>query len=245
MIRGRAKPPGDARALTSQAQGGPLVIGITGGIGSGKGLASEFFESRGAAILDADAIARELAEPGSEMLAELATAFGPEVVAADGHLDRRRLAQLVFGRPETRERAGQVPPYSAVTRLNAITHPRILAEVRHRLDLIRKQGEVGVACVVAPLLLEAGARELVDRVLVMTAAEGERIARVRERDGLSEEQVRARMGAQMPVQEQTRQADWVVDTTGGREQAIQELERIWAEASAERARPRGRPYRRQ
>ena len=194
-----------------------VVLGITGGIGSGKGLATEFFRSRGAAILDADQIARELAQPGSQMLAQLAAAFGEETLRADGSLNRKRLAELVFGR------------LAAVAKLNAITHPPILAEVKRRLASMRSQGKAALACVVAPLLLEAGGRDLVDRLLVVTADEGERVGRVRKRDGLSEEEVRLRMAAQMPVEEQARQADWVLDTTGGREQAIEQLERIWGE----------------
>jgi dephospho-CoA kinase len=198
-----------------------LVVGITGGIGSGKGLATEFFRSRGAAILDADQIARELAQPGSPMLAELEAAFGRGVIGPDGSLDRKRLARLAFRRPE------------AVARLSAITHPFILAETRRRLEDLQRGGVAKVVCVVAPLLLEAGGRDLVDRVLVVTAAEEERVARVRERDGLSEAEVRARMAAQMPAQEQAGQADWVVDTTAGREQALRQLERIWDRIAAQ------------
>lgn len=93
-----------------------LVLGITGGIGSGKSLASEFFRSRGASILDADAVARELMGPGSAVLREVAAAFGPEVLRPDGSLDRRKLSDLVFGDPQ------------AVARLNALTHPPIMAE---------------------------------------------------------------------------------------------------------------------
>jgi dephospho-CoA kinase len=199
-----------------------VVVGITGGIGSGKGLATEFFRSRGAVILDADQIARELAQPGSQMLAQLAAAFGGEALSADGSLNRKRLAELVFGRPE------------AVAKLNAITHPPIVAEVKRRLGSMRTKGKVALACVVAPLLLEAGGKDLVDRLLVVTADEGERVARVRERDGLSEEEVRLRMAAQMPVEEQVRQADWVLDTTGSREQAIEQLERIWSEVAGQK-----------
>src|SRR5574340_194719 len=99
-----------------------IVVGITGGIGSGKGLATEFFRARGAAVIDADEVAREVVAPGSPVLAELSAAFGPEVVQADGALDRRRLASQVFGRPE------------AVARLNAITHPAVLREIDRRSE---------------------------------------------------------------------------------------------------------------
>jgi len=197
-----------------------LVVGITGGIGSGKGLAAEFFQRRGAVVIDADVVARELMQPGSPVLAAIARAFGEEVLRADGGLDRRRLSQAVFGQPE------------AVARLNSLTHPPIMAEVGRRLDDLRREGKVGVVCVVAPLLLEAGGRGVVDRVLVIAAEEEERVRRVMVRDGLSAEEVRQRMAAQMPPEEQRRAADWVVDTTSGRSAARRQLEAIWRELSA-------------
>ncbi len=201
-----------------------LIIGITGGIGSGKGLATEFFRSRGALILDADEIARELSVPGSPLLSQIAEAFGASFLREDGSLDRRKLADWAFSDPQR------------VARLNALTHPPILAEVQRRLERLRAgEGEGGpptVVCLVAPLLLEAGWRGLVDRVLVITAAAEERIRRVMERDGVTEESVRRRMAAQMPPEQQTAQADWVVDTTEGKEAALRQLEEVWEEIVA-------------
>lgn len=194
-----------------------IVLGLTGGIGSGKGLATEFFRGRGAAIIDADEIARDVVQPGSPVLAELVAAFGDAVLREDGSLDRRRLANLVFGNP------------AAVATLNAITHPVILEEADRRLAELRAEGRVRVACVVAPLLLEAGYRAAVDRVIVMWAEEEERLRRVMPRDGVSREEVLGRMAAQMPPEEQRRLADWVVDTTEGKESAWRQLEAIWKE----------------
>lgn len=193
-----------------------VVLGITGGIGAGKGLATEFFRTRGAVIIDADQVSRELTGPGSPLVAQIASVFGAEYARPDGSLDRARLGRRVFG-----DRA-------ALARLNEIMHPPILAEVERRLEAARRAG-AQVVCVVAPLLLEAGARGLVDRLLVVTAQEGERVRRVRERDGLSEAEVRERMAAQMLTGEQRRQADWVVDTTESREAARRQLEQVWAE----------------
>lgn len=194
-----------------------LVIGITGGIGSGKGVATEFFQRRGAEIVDADEIARELTQPHCPLVAEIASAFGAEVVRGDGSLDRKRLAQLVFSDAD------------ALARINALTHPPIMAEVKRRVEEAAGAGGKRMACVVAPLLLEAGGRDLVDRLLVMWAEEGERVRRVMERDGLSEDEVRQRMAAQMPAEEQRGQADWVVDTTPGLGRTKQQLEKIWEE----------------
>ena len=145
------------------------------------------------------------------------------MVGEQGDLDRRRLAQLAFGCTEK------------TARLNAITHPAILEVIERSIEEIARSGRQRVICLVAPLLLEAGygRGRTVDRVLLMAADQQERIRRVVERDGLTEEEVKERIAAQMPVAEARRRADWVVDTTGGREQAFKQLERIWSELQAE------------
>jgi dephospho-CoA kinase len=202
-----------------------LIVGITGGIGSGKGLATEFFRRRGAAIIDADEVGRELTQPGSSMMSDIAAAFGSDLVLAEGGLDRGKLAERVFGHPEL------------VSKLNSITHPAIVAEIRNRLDRLAKEGSCRVACVVAPLLLEAGCRDMVERVVVMVADEDERVRRVMARDGLTEEEVRRRIAAQMSPAEQRRRADWVVDTAQGRAAAVERLQAIWEELSHRQTRP--------
>jgi dephospho-CoA kinase len=194
-----------------------LVVGITGGIGVGKGVATQFFRSRGAAVVDADEVAHGLMRPGSPVVGEVADAFGQHVLREDGGLDRGALSQAVFGDPQ------------AVARLNALTHPHIKAEIRRRLNALRREGVARVVCLVAPLLVEAGCEELVDRLVVMVADEEERIRRVVARDGLSEAEVRQRMAAQLPPDVVAQRADWAVDTTGGREVAYRQLEAIWAE----------------
>ena len=194
-----------------------LVLGITGGIGTGKGLATEFFRSRGATIIDADEIAHNLMQPGSPLLPEMVAAFGREILGPDGSLDRRRLARSVFGDPQ------------ALARLDAITHPAIKAEIEREIASTVGEGKTRILCVVAPLLLEAGCRQMVDRLLVLVADEQERMRRVTARDGLTEQEVKERMSAQMPPCEQARQADWVVDTTHGPAEAARQLEAVWQE----------------
>jgi dephospho-CoA kinase len=192
-----------------------VVLGITGGIGSGKGLATRFFRERGAAIIDADEVARAVVQPGSPVLAELAATFGRDVVQPGGGLDRRSLAERVFGKPEL------------VAALNAITHPAIRREIDRRLAELRVGEGVPVVCVVAPLLLEAGYRRTVDRLLVLWAEEEERVRRVMARDGVTREDVKGRMQAQMSPEEQRQAADWVVDTTESQASALRQLEAIW------------------
>jgi dephospho-CoA kinase len=201
----------------ARAEDGMLVLGITGGIGAGKGLVTEFCREHGAAVIDADEVARDVVRPGSPVLAQVVAAFGPGVLGSDGRLDRRKLASAVFGDAE------------AVRRLNEITHPAILAEIDGHLARLRTQGHTRVACVVAPLLLESGYRSAVDRVLLVTAEEEERVRRVMLRDGLRREEVKARIACQMAPAEAARQADWVLDTTAGREPARRRLAAIWRE----------------
>jgi len=192
-----------------------LVLGLTGGIGSGKSFAAECLRRRGAAIVDADEIAREVVRPGSPVIAALAEAFGPEVVRPDGGLDRARLARTVFGKAE------------CVARLNAITHPPIVQETDRRLARLREEGKCRVACLVAPLLVEAGLQDRVDKLLVLTAEEEERIRRVVARYGVTREEVRRRIAAQLPSGVLREAADWVVDTTQGRANTQRQLEAIW------------------
>ena len=194
-----------------------LVIGITGGIGSGKGVATEFFRRQGAEIIDADEIARELTQPHSPLVAEIVSAFGAGVVRGDGSLDRKRLAQLVFNDAE------------ALVRINTLTHPPIMAEVRRRLEEAAGGGGGRLAGGGAPLGLGAGGRDRGDGWVLWGGGAGERVRRVMERDGLSEDEVRQRMAAQMPAEEQRGQADWVVDTTSGLGRTKRQLEKIWDE----------------
>ena len=170
-------------------------------------------------IVDADEVAHELTRPGAPLTARIAAEFGPEFIRPDGSLDRARLADAAFEDPQ------------AAARLNAITHPPIKAAIDDKLARLKDEGRVRIVCLVAPLLLEVGYRrgEKLDRVLVMAADEDERVRRVMARDGISADQVRRRMRFQMPVEEQRRYADWVVDTTGGRKQALQQLESVWSE----------------
>lgn len=170
-------------------------------------------------IIDADEVARELTRSGTPLVERIKAEFGSEFVRADGSLDRRRLARAVFGDP------------AATARLNAITHPPILAAVDEKIAELKAEGNARLVCLVAPLLLEVGEARgrRVDRVLVMMAEEEERVRRVVERDGLTAQEVRERMAAQMPAEEQRRRADWVVDTTGGREIARRQLDAIWSE----------------
>lgn len=192
-----------------------FVIGLTGGIASGKSTVSRLLKELGATILDADVIAREVVEPGQPALAEIAAAFGPEVLREDGSLDRARLGALVFGDGEAR------------ARLNAITHPRVIRRINELLEEERRANPRGVAVVDAPLLLEAGMGHLVDEVWVVAADEETQLRRLMRRDGLSRAEAMRRIRAQMPLAEKLRQADRVIDTGCTLEETARQVRSLW------------------
>lgn len=181
-----------------------LVVGLTGGIGSGKSAVSRAFESLGAPVVDTDVIAHELSAAGAAGQRAVAAAWGPDAVAADGSLDRDWLRRQAFGNSSFRRR------------LEAILHPLIAEEARARVAAW--SAPYGV--LVVPLLLEtARLRPLVDRVLVVDCPEDVQVARVRVRSGLAEAEVRAIMAAQLPRATRLREADDVLDN-GGSPEAI-------------------------
>ena len=160
-----------------------FVLGLTGPTGAGKSVLARALEAEGFAVIDADRLARQVTEPGSPTLRELAAAFSPAVLRADGTRDRALLARLAFASPES------------TRRLNAVTHPAILALTRQRMQELEAAGCPG-AVLDAPLLYESGADALCDRVAVALAPKEERIRRIRERDGLTEEEAVRRVAAQ-------------------------------------------------
>ena len=177
-----------------------LLIGLTGGIGSGKSAVSRCFERLGVPVIDADQVAREVVEPGQPALAEIATAFGADLIQADGSLDRTRLRERVFADPDARRH------------LESILHPRIRTRMRERLAAL--PADTPYAVFVIPLLFETGQQDTVDRVLVVEAAEAVRIARVTGRDGVAEDQVRRILAAQCSAEDRAAGADDLISNEG-------------------------------
>ncbi|HEV8661635.1 MAG TPA: dephospho-CoA kinase [Candidatus Methylomirabilis sp.] len=179
-----------------------LVVGLTGGIASGKSTVARMLAERGATILDADALVRELHAPGTEVHRAILDAFGPEILAPDGTLDRQKLAARIFADPEARRT------------LEAIVHPALVAEIRRRVDALRREGRTRLCVLEAALLVEGGRRGIVDRLVVVTAPEEEQVARLRAKVGLSEEEARRRLRAQLPSAVKAGQADHVLVNDG-------------------------------
>jgi dephospho-CoA kinase len=188
-----------------------LRIGLTGGIGSGKSTVSRLLAGRGAVIVDADLIAREVVERGTPGLAAIVEAFGPAVVAADGSLERAALAGIVFGDPEARRR------------LDGIVHPLVRARAAE-VEAAAPPDAVVVHDV--PLLVETGQAAAYDLVLVVEADPDTRVARLVQR-GLTAEDARARMAAQATDEERRAVADVVLDNSGIPEQLAAQVDSFW------------------
>lgn len=203
-----------------------LVIGLSGGIASGKSTVAAILRELGAPIVDADLLARQVVEPGTVALAEIATRFGPDVLDADGRLDRKRLAGRVFADDVAR------------AQLNAITHPRIAEASRAAMGAMRGQGHP-VALYEAALLVENRVHLGLDGLIVVAVSEDEQIARLCRRDGIDADAARARLATQLPLAAKVAVADWVIDNGGSTEDTRVQVERVWREVQARTAGGRG------
>jgi len=190
------------------------VIGLTGGIGSGKSTVARFLAELGAVIIDADKVGHEAFKPGSEAQQQVVAAFGGKIIAADGNIDRARLGKIVFDNPE------------ALAKLNRIMHPPMYNIVEARLEDYRRQG-VGVAAIDAPVLLEAGWATLVDEIWVTVAPESTVLNRIKERAGLSEQEILARIHSQLPAKERTGHASKVIDTDCSLDELKAKVRGLW------------------
>lgn len=196
-----------------------LIVGLTGGIGSGKSTAARMFAARGVPVVDTDAIARELVAPGTPALARIAREFGPDVLEPDGSLDRAALRARVFADPEQRRR------------LEAILHPPIRARAHARLAEL----DAPYAIVVVPLLLESGDWPVLQRVLVVDAPESLQRRRTAARDGRSDAQVEAVMNAQTSREHRLAAADDVLVNDGdlaALERQVETLHRRYVQLAA-------------
>jgi dephospho-CoA kinase len=192
------------------------VVGLTGGIATGKSTAARVLVELGARVIDADAIAREIVAPGQPALAEIVQTFGREMLLPDGTLDRKRMGAVVFADADKRRA------------LNAITHPRIAMETQARLGRLRDEG-APVAVYEAALLVENGVHRGLEGLIVTTCDEATQLRRLIDRDGFAEAEARARIAAQASPAEKLAAATWVVDTSGPLADTKERISRIWGE----------------
>lgn len=200
------------------------VIGLTGGIASGVTVVAGMLRELGAVVIEADQVSREIVQPGTSTLRQIAEAFGPEVVAPDGTLDRRRLGQMIFDDP------------SARVRLNTLTHPAIRRRIWGRIEQIRRDDPEAIVIVDIPLLLDTAGPEVfdLDGVIVVTATPELQISRMMARDGLSPEDARRRVDAQRPAALKAADADWVIDNTATMDETRRQVQALWTDLRSNR-----------
>lgn len=190
------------------------IIGLTGGIASGKSTVARLMEKLGGVIVDADQLAREAVAPGEPAYLAIVAEFGEGILNSDRTLDRRALGKIVFADPAARRR------------LESITHPVISCLAEKRLAELRAAG-TSVAIYMAPLLIEAGVISRVDEVWVVYADQETQVARLIERDGVSRAEALQRLAAQMPMAEKRRYGKVVIDNGGTQEETERQVREIW------------------
>ena len=195
------------------------VIGLTGGIASGKSTVAHLLRGRGAAVVDADQLAREIVEPGQPALAELVARFGPAILTAEGQLDRKRLAAIAFADPASRADLGR------------ITHPRIAAASQRAIAEWADAG-ANVVFYEAALLVENRAHAGLAGLIVVSAPPDVQEARLVARDGLTPDEARARIAAQAPLADKLAAATWVIENTGDQAALAREVDRVVADLEA-------------
>ncbi len=203
----RANP---AVALLHERIAGNLrLIGLTGGIASGKSTVSRCLEEAGIPVIDADEIARHVVKPGHKAYTEVVNRFGRWVLGEEGEIDRARLGALVFEDEKARKD------------LEAITHPEIVREIARRIRDFEKKP--GLIVIDAALLFESGLSQSMDRNILVTASPEVQLKRLMDRDGLTEAEARRRIEAQMPSEEKLKRADFVIDNSGTPEEAQRQV----------------------
>lgn len=194
-----------------------LKAGLTGGIATGKSFILNVLRELGCEVTDADRVAHEVMEPGRPAFDEIVAHFGPGVIGADGRLDRARIGEIVFADPAERER------------LNAIVHPRVYEAQSLWFAEIERRNPDAIAVVDAALMIETGSFRRFDKLIVAWCRPELQLQRLMERNSLTEEQARARIGAQMPTSEKLKYADYAIDTSNGFEDTRRQVEAVHAE----------------
>jgi dephospho-CoA kinase len=180
-----------------------LLVGLTGGLATGKSTVSALLRQLGCVVLDADLLAREVVEPGQPALATIAREFGPDLLQPDGRLDRKRLGAIVFADPERRRR------------LEAIIHPAIRERFVARLAELDAEGFAGIVVWDAPVMIESGGHTTMDRLVVVVTDAATQRDRALARDG-DRADIERKIANQMPLSDKARLADYVIDNSGDR-----------------------------
>lgn len=190
-----------------------MIIGLTGSIASGKSTVAKMIKSYGLPIVDADLVARKVVEPGTLTLKKIAEAFGPEIIARDGSMDRAKVGSIIFHNEELRKT------------LNSIIHPAIREEMLQQRDEFLSYGEKNIFMDI-PLLFESKLEHFVEKIIVVSVNKEVQLQRLMERNGFTEEEANARIATQIPVKEKEQLADAVIHNNGTLEDTAIQLQNI-------------------
>jgi len=191
-----------------------IVIGLTGGILTGKSTVTGMLAEKGAAIIDADKIGHKAYQPQTTVWREVVDAFGDGILKESGEIDRKKLAEIVFSDPK------------ALARLNGIMHPNMHSMIGEEIERLRVEG-IDLVVLEAAVLIEANWTDLVDKVWVTAAPEETAVKRLKDRGGLTEEQARARIRSQLSAEERAEHADVIIDTDCELSEVRAKVEKLW------------------
>jgi dephospho-CoA kinase len=200
-----------------------LLVGLTGGIASGKSIVTRVLRDLGAHVIDADKIVHDLLAAGQDACREIVHRFGIGIQLPDGSIDRRRLGEIVFSDPGQR------------AWLNQCIHPRVFEAYQHQVKHLRDRDPRAIVVMDAALLIETGYYRKMDRLIVVYANERDQLKRLKERDRFTDEQALARIKSQMPLEEKRKHADYVIENTGTREETERQTREIFARLRQEAA----------
>ena len=195
----------------------PRLIGLTGGICCGKTTVAEMFKRLGAKVIDADRIARELTKPHMPAWQEIVREFGEEILLPDNNLDRGKIAREIFRKKEK------------LQALNKIMHPKIQDSIKKEYEEIRNEAPEVLVILDAPLLIEVGDRNIVEKLIVVSVDEKTQLKRIMERDNSLPTDALLRIKSQMPVSEKIKFADYVIDNSGSRDEIFEAVKKIFSE----------------
>jgi dephospho-CoA kinase len=198
----------------AKEQGSHLIVGLTGGIASGKTTVSRMLEERGIPVIDFDLIARQIVEPGKPALKEIVAYFGDRVLEKNRHLDRKCLSRIVFQDARKRKK------------LEKMTHPRIIEAFQKQVDRIIKEDPHTIIQVVVPLLFEADLQHLVDRILLVYVPPNIQLDRLTRRNGIRREEAERMLKAQWPIDEKQSRADLIIHNEGSMEETRKQVDDV-------------------
>jgi dephospho-CoA kinase len=192
-----------------------MVLGLTGGIATGKSTVSALFQQRGAVVIDADQVARQVVEPGEEGLARIVRQFGTQVMQPDQRLDRAALGRIIFKDAAARQK------------LNQLLHPLIRQAMQQQTRFVLEKNAQTIVLWDTPLLIEGNLLPFVEKVIVVYVPASIQLARLMERDAFSVAEAQNRISAQLPIEEKKRVADWVIDNSGTLAQTERQVDQLW------------------